>query len=118
MAASRNRDDRGPSHTGRQGLQVEGGGHQQHQQVGAQLLTGMAQQRQGQVGFGPALMEFIEDHGTDPHQFGIPLQAPEKQTSCHHFQPGGFGGAMVEAHAVAHLAARAFVEGLRQALSR
>ena len=118
MAASRNRDDRGPSHTGRQGLQVEGGGHQQHQQVGAQLLTGMAQQRQGQVGFGSALMEFIEDHGSDPHQFGVPLQAPEKQASCHDFQPGAFGGAMVEAHAVAHPAPRAFVEGLRQALGR
>ena len=63
-------------------------------------------------------MEFIEDHRSDPHQFGIPLQAPEKQASCHHFQPGGFGGAMVEAHAVAHLAPRAFVEGLRQSLGR
>ena len=86
--AAPTRDHGGPIQPGRQGFQVQGGGHHQQPQLRPQQAAGLAHQGQGQVRLGAAFVEFIEDHAGHPLQGGIGLQATQEQAPGEDLEAG------------------------------
>ena len=58
---------------------VGGGGHRQQPQVRAQLALQIEAQRQAEIRFQRAFMDFVQDHGGHAVQPGVGLQAPKQQ---------------------------------------
>ena len=101
-----------------QGLQVEGGGHQQQPQLRRQHRSRFPQQGQGQVGVAAPLVEFVEDHAAHPRQAGVGLELPQKQPIGEQLDAGGRRDPALQPHAVAHALAHRFPEAGGQALRR
>jgi len=105
-----------PSSAAARGFQIQGGGHQQEAHLRPQHLPGLAEQSQGQIQIGPALMHLIEHHQGPALQGGIGLKHPQKHPRGHHQQPGAGAATALQANAVAHLFPHGFCKGLSQAL--
>ena len=116
MAAALAADHAGPVQLGGQRFQIEGGRHHQQPQLRAQQAAGLTHQGQGQIRFGLALMEFVEDHAGHPFEGGIGLETAQEQAGSDHLQAGGRRGARFQSDAVPHPAANGFAQIGRQAL--
>ena len=68
---------------------LEGGGHGEKAQVGAQGGAGVEDEREGQVGVQVALMELVEDDEADTRQGRVGLHPAGEDALGHHLDPGG-----------------------------
>jgi hypothetical protein len=68
---------------------VERRRHHKNPQVLAQAGLGVTRQRQPEIGIERTLVEFVEQHGSDPGQFRIFQNLPRKNSLRDHFDPRG-----------------------------
>ena len=67
---------------------VEGGGHDDDAQVGAERVDHLEGQGEPEVGVEAALVELVEDHGGDARQLGVALEAPGQHALGDHLDAG------------------------------
>ena len=101
-------------HQRRDGGRVEGGGHDEEQEVRAQGAADLQGKRQAEVGVQRALVEFVEDHATDAGQVGRGLEHPRQDAFGHDLDAGARH--RLAADAVADLGPDAFAEAFGEAL--
>ena len=89
---------------------VGGGGHRQQPQLGAQHALQVEAERQAEVGFQRALVDFVQDHRGDAVQAGIGLQAADQQALGDDLDAGFGGAGAVQAGAEADGAADRLVQ--------
>ena len=115
MAAAGGLDEGGATQEVRQGSGVQGGGHGQEAQVGAQAGDHVQGQGQAQGGLQVLLVELVEEDGADPGQGRIDLEAPGEESLGQDLDPGAGADAPLEADLVADRLAQGLPQQVRHA---
>ena len=98
----------------RRALRLDGRRHGHDQQVLAQVLAYVDQQREGEVGVELPLVDLVEHHRIDPRQLGVALQSSQQQPRGDELDPGAVPDPALPAHGEAGRRAHRLIQQLGQ----